>query len=178
MTRCELAFVCDKQWLVLAPTAQEQVRHCSDCDQHVFRVDTDEEIEVARVLRRCSAIGLFPMSLGEQECYMRPMVPGLIALGVRLTAPVTDDRLVELRRSVPVVFDRGPVEARLYAGELIVLGEFEQETVQSLSADLERSAPELALAAPDDASAEKLETLFRRRYRWFTDLSAADTDPQ
>ena len=81
MSHCDLAFVCDKRLHDLAPTDRMDARHCNDCNKHVFMVSTDEEITMAKVLRRCVAITLGALDVGGPLEYRAPAAPELLILG-------------------------------------------------------------------------------------------------
>jgi hypothetical protein len=72
------AFVCPKRWEGLAPTGDENVRHCPACNEDVFFCRTDEETLRRAKAGQCIArempdgSELSPIVLGRPET---PLVP-------------------------------------------------------------------------------------------------------
>ena len=53
---CVFRFKCPLSWDGLSRTADERVRHCSECDRDVFLTETDKELEANASLGRCVAV--------------------------------------------------------------------------------------------------------------------------
>lgn len=148
MDHCELDFVCSKRWNELTPTDRADARHCGECDQHVFNVDTDGEVELARMLGRCAGRDADQLFGLVGRSYARLTDPKLLAVGVRLVQPLTDARTLELRYAFPALFDRGERESRLRSGALVMLEILEADILKLLTEELEDCAPELQLSEP------------------------------
>jgi hypothetical protein len=56
--RCEFTFKCPKVWNRLQTTADEGVRHCSECDRHVYLVLNKEEFRRHRQAGHCVAVSV------------------------------------------------------------------------------------------------------------------------
>ena len=162
MSHCDLAFVCDKQLHDLAPTDRVDARHCSDCNKHVFMVSTDEEITVAKVLRRCTAITWGALEVGGPMEYCAPDVQTLHAVGVRLVERITDERIAELRLSFPGLFDGAETESLLRDRALIPLGKFEEGIAVLLDKEFCTAAPELLILGADEEAEQMLASSWYR----------------
>lgn len=180
MSRCDFAFICDKRWFDLTPTDRDDARHCGDCDQPVFRVDGDVEMNVARLLRRCAAVvpdDLTQVFVGYPIVHHEPLVPGLISTGVRLVEAVADARVADLRRSLRALFDDGVNEATLLAGDLVVLGNLEQDAVRVLADEFYQHAPELLVTGTDTISSVDVDLVLGRTMRFIDPLDQDDSTP-
>ena len=58
IANCPLEMVCDRKWDDLAPTAQEGVRHCTECEAEVHFCHSIEELLVHARLGHCVAFNL------------------------------------------------------------------------------------------------------------------------
>jgi hypothetical protein len=50
-----LEFVCPKKWEVFKPTNNHEIRHCDHCNQAVYFLETQTDIDEFRDLGRCIA---------------------------------------------------------------------------------------------------------------------------
>ena len=59
---CRFAFKCPKKWAELAPIvgSDRDIRFCGQCEQKVYRCETDRDIALAVKANRCIAIKLDP----------------------------------------------------------------------------------------------------------------------
>ena len=55
---CRFTFKCPKKWAELAPIvgSDRDIRFCGQCEQNVYRCETDREIAIAVKANRCIAI--------------------------------------------------------------------------------------------------------------------------
>lgn len=53
---CEFQFKCPKQWEHLTETGTAGVRHCSDCNRHVYLAETEEHFRAWAGEQRCVAV--------------------------------------------------------------------------------------------------------------------------
>ena len=58
IANCPLEMVCDRRWEDLAPTAQEGVRHCAECETEVHFCHSIEELLAHAKLDHCVAFNL------------------------------------------------------------------------------------------------------------------------
>ena len=162
MPHCDLAFVCGKQLNDLIPTDRMDARYCSDCNKHVFMVSTDEEITMAKMLRRCVAITWGTPVVGGPLEYCAPDVSVLHAVGVRLVERITEDRAKELRLSFPGLFDGAETERRLRDSALIPLGKLEEGIGILLDKEFCTAAPELLILGADEEAERMLASSWYR----------------
>ncbi|QQD21099.1 hypothetical protein GJQ54_04630 [Oceanospirillaceae bacterium ASx5O] len=64
---CPWGFKCDKQWQQLTPTADANVRFCTQCQKEVHWVADRSQLADAVVLNRCVAFNMGQL-MGE-ECF-------------------------------------------------------------------------------------------------------------
>lgn len=69
---------CPKPWNSLDRTAAPGVRHCPDCRENVFEVDTAEQLREAAALERCIAVAAPDDRTGSTE-HIHTMTPPPIA---------------------------------------------------------------------------------------------------
>lgn len=147
MKKCDVVFVCGKQWSALEETSRSDARYCDDCGRDVFMVKTASEAAVASALKRCVGIaddndfvGLVgepgPAGLDWMEAVPRDVE-------VTLSQTLNDERLLQLRREFPAIFDGSRNERTVLAGERLRLGEFGEDRMVVLLGELAARAPEL-----------------------------------
>ena len=61
---CHFLFKCPQRWDRLQPTAEERVRHCTECDRDVHLALTEEEFQRHRDAGHCIAV---PLGQSERQ---------------------------------------------------------------------------------------------------------------
>ena len=69
---CRFTFKCPKKWTELAPIvgSDRNIRFCGQCEQNVYRCETDREIALAVKANRCIAIKLDSRRLDGKTRYL------------------------------------------------------------------------------------------------------------
>jgi hypothetical protein len=71
---CEFRFECPKLWDALAPTTDERVRFCGECQRHVIFCRTATELKKAIINDDCVAVRI-PTPRGPEMLLGEPREP-------------------------------------------------------------------------------------------------------
>ncbi|MDH5655226.1 MAG: hypothetical protein OEZ34_04930 [Spirochaetia bacterium] len=77
---CSFEFECSMNWHELKLTADENIRFCNKCNENVYRISTDEELQECLDKRRCVALYRDHFFGGELVLGRPTVTPGTVDL--------------------------------------------------------------------------------------------------